>query len=261
MQNILPPDNPETKLQEGKPPTPTDAPPTAIISADTKRGDGAERARIPQNQSRTKKWPVLDTGVHPPEGELTPDVWRFSLDGLVEEPVAWTWDEFQTLPRTQVFADMHCVTRWSRLGNVWEGVSTREVLKHVKIKPDAKFVLVQAYDRAFSFFGGASHWTTNLPLSYFLDEDCLFADTHDGEPISLEHGGPLRLVIPKLYAWKSAKWVKARYRVPRHRYPRLLGARRLPYARRPVAGATLPRLMPGFVAAQARVSGNRRTTE
>ncbi|MBC8140548.1 MAG: sulfite oxidase-like oxidoreductase [Armatimonadetes bacterium] len=208
MQNILPPDNPETKLQEGKPPTPADAPPAAIISADTKRGDGVEKARIPQSQSRTKKWPVLDTGVHPPESELTPDVWKFSLDGLLDEPLAFTWDEFQALPRTQVFADMHCVTRWSRLGNVWEGVSTREVLKHVKLKPDAKFVLVQAYDRAFSFFGGASHWTTNLPLEYFLDEDCLFADTHDGEPISLEHGGPLRLVIPKLYAWKSAKWVR-----------------------------------------------------
>jgi hypothetical protein len=106
------------------------------------------------------------------------------------------------------FVDMHCVTRWSRLGNVWEGVSTREVMKHVKLKPEAKFVLVQAYDKAFSIYGGASNWTTNLPLEYFLDEDCLFADTHDGEPISHEHGGPLRLVIPKLYAWKSAKWVK-----------------------------------------------------
>lgn len=199
---------PDSKFQEGDPPRAMDAPEGAIISPDTERGDGAQKARIPPSQSRTKKWPVLDTGVHPSETELTPDVWKFTVTGLVEEPVQLSWEEFQSLPRTKVFADMHCVTRWSRLGNVWEGVSTREILKHIQVKPEAKFVLVQAYDRAFSMFGGSQHWTTNMPLSYFLDEDCLFADTHDGEPISLEHGGPLRLVIPKLYAWKSAKWVR-----------------------------------------------------
>jgi DMSO/TMAO reductase YedYZ molybdopterin-dependent catalytic subunit len=193
----------DSKLQEGEPPQPEEQAAGVLISPDTRREN-----RIPPRQSRTKKWPVLDTGVHPALGEVTSDVWRFSLTGLVEEPVEWTWREFKKLPRTKVFADMHCVTRWSRLGNVWEGVSTREVMKHVKLKPDAKFVLVQAYDKAFSIYGGASNWTTNLPLEYFLDEDCLFADTHDGEPISHEHGGPLRLVIPKLYAWKSAKWVK-----------------------------------------------------
>jgi DMSO/TMAO reductase YedYZ molybdopterin-dependent catalytic subunit len=195
--------NHDPKLQEGEPARPEEQPESVIISPDTRRDN-----RIPPNQARTKKWPVLDTGVHPALGEVTSDVWRFSLSGLVEEPVEWTWREFKKLPRVRVFGDMHCVTRWSRLGNVWEGVSTREVVKHVKIRPEAKFVLVQAYDRAFSLYGGSTNWTTNLPIEYFLDEDCLFADTHDGAPISHEHGGPLRLVIPKLYAWKSAKWVK-----------------------------------------------------
>lgn len=193
----------DPKLQEGDPPRPESAPASALVSDDTHRDN-----RIPPNQARTRKWPVLDAGGPPSDINLKDLTnWRFTLSGLVEEPITWTWDEFKTLPRTRVFADMHCVTRWSRLGNVWEGVSTREIVKHAKVKSDAKFVLVSAYDKGFSFSGGAQPWTTNLPLEYFLDEDCLLADTHDGDPISLEHGGPLRLVIPKLYAWKSAKWV------------------------------------------------------
>lgn len=191
----------DPKLQGDVPPGPGEQPESVIISPDTRRPN-----RIPRNQARTKKWPVLDAGG--PPGNLDLAAWRFTLSGLVEEPVEWSWDAFRKLPRARVFADMHCVTRWSRLGNVWEGVSTREVIKHVSLKPDAKFVLVSAYDKGFSFRGGATAWTTNLPLDYFLDEDCLLADTHDGAPISREHGGPLRLVIPKLYAWKSAKWVK-----------------------------------------------------
>lgn len=193
----------DPKLQGDLPPGPQDAPPDAVISPDTRRGGVAER--IPPRQARTKKWPVLDAGGPPQNLDLA--AWRFTLSGLVETPIEWTWDAFQKLPRTRVFADMHCVTRWSRLGNVWEGVSTRDVVKHVVLKPEAKFVLVSAYDSAFSFSGGATPWTTNMPLEYFLGDDCLFADTHDGQPLSLEHGGPLRLVIPRLYAWKSAKWV------------------------------------------------------
>jgi DMSO/TMAO reductase YedYZ molybdopterin-dependent catalytic subunit len=116
------------------------------------------------------------------------------------ESVLWfSWEEFQRLPRVKVFADMHCVTRWSRLGNLWEGVSTRELLSRAKVLPQARYVLVQAYD---------ADWTTNMPLNDFLGEDALFADTHDGEPIPPAHGGPLRLVVPRLYAWKSAKWVR-----------------------------------------------------
>jgi DMSO/TMAO reductase YedYZ molybdopterin-dependent catalytic subunit len=191
----------DPKLQGETPPGPADAPPDAIVSSDTRR-DG----RIPQNQSRTKKWPVLDAGGPPDRLDLA--TWRLTLSGLVDETVEWTWAEFRKLPRVKVFADMHCVTRWSRLGNVWEGVSTREIARHVRLKPDVKFVLVDAYDKGFTHRGRDLDWSTNLPLDSFLGEDCLFADTHDGLPISLEHGGPLRLIVPRLYAWKSAKWVK-----------------------------------------------------
>ena len=191
----------DPKLQGETPPGPADAPRGAIISPDTYREN-----RVPPHQARTKKWPVLDAG-GPPRG-VDPKTWRFHLSGLVAEPIEWTMDAFRRLPRTKVFADMHCVTRWSRLGNTWEGVSTREVARHVALSPDAKFVLVDAYDKGFTHRGRDLDWTTNMPLDAFLGEDCLFADTHDGQPISLEHGGPVRLVIPRLYAWKSAKWVK-----------------------------------------------------
>jgi DMSO/TMAO reductase YedYZ molybdopterin-dependent catalytic subunit len=194
----------DPKLQGDVPPGPDEQPGGVIVSPDTRRGDTA--ARIPPRQARTRKWPVLDAG-GPPKPIPLPE-WRFTLSGLVDEAATFTWNEFKRLPRVKVFADMHCVTRWSRLGNVWEGVSTREIIKHVRLKSEAKFALVSAYDKGFSFRGGATDWTTNLPLADLLGEDCLLADTHDGEPISIEHGGPLRLVIPRLYAWKSAKWVR-----------------------------------------------------
>lgn len=171
--------------------TPLSAPKDAIISPDTYREN-----RIPPRQSRTKKWPILDASGTP---RIDMKRWEFQVAGLVEEPASWTWEEFREFPRTKVFADMHCVTRWSRLGNVWEGVSTREILSRVKVKPTAKYVLVHGYD-----YG----WSTNMPLEEFLKEDCLFADLHDGMEIEPDHGGPLRLVIPQLYAWKSAKWVR-----------------------------------------------------
>jgi DMSO/TMAO reductase YedYZ molybdopterin-dependent catalytic subunit len=117
----------------------------------------------------------------------------------VKLDLTFDWKQFGELPRVKVFADMHCVTRWSRLGNVWEGVAASEILKRAKPLPEARFVVVHGYDHGF---------TTNLPLEAFAAEDVLLADIHDGQPISLEHGGPLRLVVPKLYAWKSAKWVK-----------------------------------------------------
>ncbi|MEI6431421.1 MAG: sulfite oxidase-like oxidoreductase [bacterium] len=193
----------DPKLQSGEPPVPETQPNDVLISPDTRREN-----RIPRNQARTKKWPVLDAGGPPDDLNLKNlSDWRLNLFGLIEEPLTFTWEDFKKLPRMRVFADMHCVTRWSRLGNIWEGVSTREVLSRIKLKSDAKFVMVHAYDKGFSFAGGRTNWTTNLPLEWFLDEDCLFADTHDGLPISLEHGGPLRLVVPRLYAWKSAKWV------------------------------------------------------
>src|ERR1044071_4400695 len=108
----MPFDSIDTRLQVDEPPRPQDQPADIIISSDTRRGDGAEKDRIPPKQSRTKKWPVLDTGYHPNPKDLTPEVWRFDLFGLIEDDLSFTWDEFQSLPRTRVFADMHCVTRW-----------------------------------------------------------------------------------------------------------------------------------------------------
>ena len=165
--------------------------PDVVISPDTRRG-----ARVPPGQSRTKKWPVLDASGAP---EIDLARWRFRISGLVGKEVEWNWEEFLQLPRTKVFADFHCVTHWSRLGNLWEGVTTRELVCLAGgARAKAAFVLVHGYDRG---------WTTNLPLDDFLSEDALVATHHDGEPITAEHGGPARLIVPRLYAWKSAKWV------------------------------------------------------
>jgi DMSO/TMAO reductase YedYZ molybdopterin-dependent catalytic subunit len=164
--------------------------------------DVGRRQRLPPNQSQTrnKKWPVLDAGGPPAMDKIS---WAFEVGGLVDAPVRWTWSEFQELPRVKVLADFHCVTRWSRLDNLWEGVSTHEILNRVAVSPAARYVLVHAYDRH-----AGTDWSTNMPIEAFSAEDALFADTHDGQPLSLEHGGPLRLVVPRLYAWKSAKWVR-----------------------------------------------------
>jgi DMSO/TMAO reductase YedYZ molybdopterin-dependent catalytic subunit len=145
---------------------------------------------------KTTRWPVLHAGTTP---GLDLSTWDLKLYGAVEEPKAWTWKEFRALPSSIVVADMHCVTRWSRLDNAWEGVTVGEVMKRVTLRPEARFVLIH----------GENGYTTNLPIADFLGEDCLFAWSHDGRPLEPEYGWPLRLVIPRLYAWKSAKWVRA----------------------------------------------------
>jgi DMSO/TMAO reductase YedYZ molybdopterin-dependent catalytic subunit len=162
-----------------------------IVSPDTRRAN-----RVPPGQKSTTKWPVLDAA-GPPRINLAN--WHFRLGGLVNNPIEFNWNEFEQLPRVKVFSDFHCVTRWSRLGNLWEGVSTRELIARAGgVKPGAQFALAHGYD------GG---WTTNMPLDDFLADDALVALTHDGEPLTEEHGGPARLIVPQLYAWKSAKWV------------------------------------------------------
>lgn len=180
----------DRKEQTGDPPTPLEQEEGVILSPDTFRDN-----RIPPNQSRTRKWPVLDA-YGPPRIDLS--TWQFEIKGLVEQPLHLTWAEFQQLPRVRVFADMHCVTRWSRLGNLWEGVSPRELIERAKPSPEARYVLAHAYD-----YG----WSANMAIEELTAEDCVFADRHDGELIDADHGGPLRLVVPRLYAWKSAKWV------------------------------------------------------
>ncbi|HWE37996.1 MAG TPA: sulfite oxidase-like oxidoreductase [Isosphaeraceae bacterium] len=161
-----------------------------VVSADTRR-----EQRLPPGQVKAKKWPVLHAGRTP---KVDLERWAFRASGLVERPRSWSWAEFRSLPAVAVYADMHCVTRWSLLDNVWEGVSVREVLRLVEPKPEARFVLVLAEEG----------YTTNLPLADFAGEDCLFAWSHNGQPLTPNHGGPLRLVVPRLYAWKSAKWIR-----------------------------------------------------
>jgi DMSO/TMAO reductase YedYZ molybdopterin-dependent catalytic subunit len=191
---MAPSQNPfnDPKYQPGEPPTAEQQADDVIVSPDTQRRD-----RMPPGQSRTRRWPVLDAFGLPPAGDLA--TWRLDWFGLVKHPGSLNWKEFQALPRVRVFADFHCVTRWSRLGNLWEGVSTSYLGELAGVSEDAKYVVLYGRDHG---------WTTNLPLSAFLAEDSLLADRHDGEPIALEHGGPVRVIVPRLYAWKSAKWVE-----------------------------------------------------
>jgi DMSO/TMAO reductase YedYZ molybdopterin-dependent catalytic subunit len=181
----------QSKTQQDAISGPEDAGQGVVVSPDTRRGN-----RIPAGQQRTKKWPVLDAWGPP---AIDPETWKLRVFGLVGQPVEWTWRGFNALPRIKVFSDFHCVTRWSRLGNIWEGVSTREVVERAGgAQSAAGYAIVHGYDRGF---------TTNLPLADLLAEDALVATHHDGEPLSLDHGGPARLIVPRLYAWKSAKWI------------------------------------------------------
>jgi len=151
--------------------------------------------RLPPGQSLTLKWPVLHYGSVP---HFDPARWNFRLWGLVENPVQLTWDEFNKLPRVKDTSDFHCVTRWSRFDNHWEGVAFKEIIKLVKPKPQASHVLVHA-EQGF---------TANIPLADLDRDDVLLATHHDGEPLTPDHGYPLRLIVPHLYAWKSVKWMR-----------------------------------------------------
>jgi DMSO/TMAO reductase YedYZ molybdopterin-dependent catalytic subunit len=160
-----------------------------IISPDTRRSN-----RIPPGQHLVTDWPVLHYGGVP---RLNLGQWTFNVGGLVERPARFDYQQFAALPRVQVFSDIHCVTSWSRLDNLWEGVSAQKIAEMVKPRPEARFVIVSA----------APNFTTNLPIEDFLEEDVLFAWQHDSQELSPAHGGPVRLVVPRLYFWKSAKWV------------------------------------------------------
>jgi DMSO/TMAO reductase YedYZ molybdopterin-dependent catalytic subunit len=151
--------------------------------------------RTPPGQVLTTKWPVLTYGRTP---RFDPRKWSFRAFGLVEEETSFGWEELQALPRVEVACDIHCVTRWSRLDNRFEGVSVREIVRRVRPKPEAKYVMVHA----------DPDYTTNLALADLVDDDVVLALRHDGQDLTPDHGGPLRLVVPKLYFWKSAKWVR-----------------------------------------------------
>jgi DMSO/TMAO reductase YedYZ molybdopterin-dependent catalytic subunit len=154
-----------------------------------------EAGRLPPGQSLTLKWPVLHAGSIP---RFDPQTWDFRIDGLVENAVCLTWQEFSRLPMKEVIADMHCVTRWSRFDVRWEGVPFIEVAKLANVRPEAKYVMVEA----------EQGYTSNVPLSDLMRSTTLFALKHNGEPLPAEHGYPVRLVVPHLYAWKSVKWVR-----------------------------------------------------
>ena len=149
--------------------------------------------RLPPGQHLTRGWPVLHEGPIP---EFDPATWQFRCTGDVAAETTFTWDEFTALPRATVTADMHCVTAWSKFDNVWEGVLFRTFARRARAKPTATHALVRAP------FG----YSANLPLDVLLDDDVLFAFSHNGEPLARDHGGPMRLVVPTRYAWKSVKW-------------------------------------------------------
>lgn len=160
-------------------------------------GDTAdpERDRLPPGQRLVETWPVLDLGVQP---EIPLDKWRLTIDGLVGAPTVWRWDDILAQPEFEDVSDIHCVTAWSRFDNRWRGVSAKHLLSLVRPKPEARHVVFHSYDT----------YTTNVALDAFAEEDVLLATHHDGEPIPVEHGGPLRVIMPRWYFWKSAKWVK-----------------------------------------------------
>jgi DMSO/TMAO reductase YedYZ molybdopterin-dependent catalytic subunit len=152
--------------------------------------------RLPPGQVLTQKWPVLSYG-SPPRYDMSK--WRLRLHGDVEAPATLTWEEVRRLPRTSVTADMHCVTTWSRLDNAWEGIAFKDLAALVQPRADAHFVIAHCN----------AGYTTSLPVDVLADGDVLIADRHDGTELTADHGGPLRLVVPKRYAWKSAKWLEA----------------------------------------------------
>ena len=151
--------------------------------------------RTPPGQVLTTKWPVLTYGRTP---RFDPRKWSFRCFGLVEAETSFSWEELQALPRVEVACDIHCVTRWSRLDNRFEGVSVGEIVRRVRPRLEAKYVMVHA----------DPDYTTNLALADLVDDDVVLALKHDGRDLTPDHGGPLRLVVPKLYFWKSAKWVR-----------------------------------------------------
>ena len=160
-----------------------------ITSPDTEKEE-----RVPPGQILTEKWPVLQYGGVP---KIDISRWTFTISGLVKAEKTLNYDEFAALPRVKVFSDIHCVTHWSKLNNMWEGPGTAVIKDLAEILPEAKFVVIQ----------GAGGFTTNLSLDDFFQPDVLFALKHNNETITTEHGYPVRLVVPRLYFWKSAKWV------------------------------------------------------
>jgi DMSO/TMAO reductase YedYZ molybdopterin-dependent catalytic subunit len=155
----------------------------------------AANDRLPPGQKLTTGFPVLDLGVQP---EIPLGEWSLTLDGLVEKPVTLNWSQFSAQPQVTDVSDFHCVTTWSKYDCRWSGVAFTTLFELAQPKPEARFVYFTSYDG----------YSTNVPLEHCLDDDVLIATQFDGAPVTRGHGGPARVIIPKLYAWKGAKFVK-----------------------------------------------------
>lgn len=160
------------------------------------RDGGPEGRRLPPGQHLVRDWPVLDLGTHP---NLNPKDWRLSIEGLVASPASLSLADLGAIPSFEVTADIHCVTAWSRLDNRWKGVSTRDLMAEVRPHDEARHVIVKSHDG----------YTTTLAVDWLYEPDSLLATHWEGSPLTREHGGPARLVVPALYFWKSAKWIRS----------------------------------------------------
>jgi DMSO/TMAO reductase YedYZ molybdopterin-dependent catalytic subunit len=158
--------------------------------------------RLPVGQHEVRNWPVLDLGTHP---DVPLDSWRLEITGAVENPMTLTWKDFLALPQVEDVSDFHCVTTWSRFANRWNGVRFKTIAELVIPKDEVRFVLCTGHD---SMPGTSIPYTTNLPLERAIEQDVLLVHTWEGQPLPREHGGPCRMITPKLYAWKGAKWLR-----------------------------------------------------
>ena len=155
----------------------------------------SEDERLPPGQHLVRDWPVLDLGLQP---RIPHETWRLDVTGAVANPISWDWLAFSAQKQTREITDIHCVTTWSRYDNRWDGVSTRDLMDIVRPLPEASHVMLHSYDG----------YTTNLAIEDFGAPDALLVHSWEDRPLAVEHGGPVRLVVPHLYFWKSAKWVQ-----------------------------------------------------
>lgn len=168
----------------------------ALAKKGSKQGKLNANIRVPAGQTQVKNFPVLDMGIKP---NIAKSEWSLRVFGLVEKELNIDWATFQALPQITDISDFHCVTRWSQLDMDWQGVRAQDVLALAMPLDSAKFVTLHSYDG----------YTTNIALEVLLDDDVMIAHSVLGAPLTREHGGPVRMVVPKRYAWKSAKWLKA----------------------------------------------------
>ena len=154
-----------------------------------------EDARLPPGQHLVKNWPILDLGQTP---NIAKENWHLDITGAVENPTTWRWHDLMSAPQTHKLSDIHCVTSWSRYDNNWDGVTTHDLMEAVQPKPEATHVLLTSNDG----------YTTNLTIEDFSSPEAILVHKWEGQPLPLDHGGPVRLVVPHLYFWKSAKWLR-----------------------------------------------------